>query len=321
MIRYMAQRLTRALFVLLGVSLLVFVLIDLAPGRSFQEMRMNPQISRETVAALRAEYGLDQPLPMRYARWLRSVSRGEMGFSFAYNRPIWPLLRSRIGNTLILTLSALLASWLIAIPLGAWMAHRAGRWEDRIFGVSSTCLLAIPDVLIGLGLLSFALRVGWLPTGGMHAPQSVETETFARAKDLAIHLILPLCALCAGMLPMLVRHVRSAMRDVLRAPFIMAARGHGIPRYRLLFAQALPAAANPLISLFGTSMGILLSQSVLVEVIMSWPGIGPLLLQAMLDRDPHVVVAIVLFSTIFFVAGNLLADILLYIADPRIRME
>jgi peptide/nickel transport system permease protein len=321
MIRYVAQRLTRAVLVLFGVSVLVFILIDIAPGGYFQEMRMNPQISRETVAALRVEYGLDQPLPVRYARWLGSVSRGEMGFSFAYNRPIWPLLRGRIGNTLILTVTALLCSWLIAIPLGIWMAHRAGRWEDRIFGIASTFLLATPEVLIGLGLLLFALRVGWLPTGGMHAPQSAETQAFGRARDFALHLILPLCALSAGMLPMLVRHVRSAMRDVLSAPFIAAARGHGIPRHRVLFAHALPAAANPLISLFGASLGMLLSQSVLVEVIMSWPGIGPLLLQAMLERDPHVVVAAVLLSTLFFVAGGLLADILLYVADPRIRLE
>src|SRR5260370_12153010 len=108
MISFLAQRLMRGVVVVLGVSAVGFVLIDLAPGDYFQEMRLSPQITRETVAALRVEYGLDQPLPVRYARWLRSVSRGELGFSFAYNRPVWPLLRPRIGNTLILTMTALL---------------------------------------------------------------------------------------------------------------------------------------------------------------------------------------------------------------------
>jgi len=119
----------------------------------------------------------------------------------------------------------------------------------------------------------------------------------------------------------LVRHVRSAMRDVLHSPFIVAARGHGVAGFRLLFGHALRAAANPLISLFGVSVGMLLSGSLLIEVIMSWPGVGPMLLQAIFERDPHIVVAAALFSTAFLVAGSVLADILLYIADPRIRVE
>jgi peptide/nickel transport system permease protein len=316
MIRFLAQRLMRTMFVLLGVSVLAFVLLDLAPGEYFQEMRLNPQIARETVAALRVEYGLDQPLPLRYARWVRSVSRGELGYSFAYNGPVWPLLKTRIGNTLILTITALVCSWLIAIPLGVWTASRAGRWEDRISGVGNTFLLATPDVLVALGLLAFALRVGGLPTGGMHGP-----VTERNVKDLALHLILPVLALIAGTLPVLVRHVRSAMLEVLHAPFIAAARGHGIPRLRLLFGHALPAAANPLLSLFGISVGMLLGVSLLIEVVMGWPGVGPLLLQAILERDPHIVVAAVLFSTLFLMTGNVLADIFLYVADPRIRVE
>jgi peptide/nickel transport system permease protein len=320
MIRFLAQRLLRGMFVVLGVSILAFVLIDLAPGQYFQEMRLSPQIGRETVAALRVEYAVDQPLPVRYWRWVRSVSRGELGFSLAYNTPVWQLLRPRIANTLILTTAALVCAWLIAIPLGVWMASRAGRWDSRISSVGSTFLLATPDVLIALALLGLALRTGWFPTGGMHAPGS-QGQVLGRAKDLVLHLILPVCALAAVMLPVLVRHVRSAMLDVLESPFIVAARGYGVPRLRLLFGHALRAAANPLISLFGVSVGLLLSGSLLIEVIMSWPGVGPMLLQAILERDPHVVVAAVLFSTLFLVAGSVMADILLYVADPRIRVE
>src|SRR6267142_4569840 len=135
MVYFLSRRLAHALFVLAGVSVLAFVLIDLAPGEYFQAMRLNPQISRETVTALRFEYCLDQSLPTRYVRWVGSVSRGELGFSFAYNRPVWPLLRTRISNTLILTVTALVCSWLIAIPIGALMASRVGRWQDRISGI------------------------------------------------------------------------------------------------------------------------------------------------------------------------------------------
>src|SRR5262249_10328595 len=153
MIHFLAQRLLRAVLVLLGVSVLAFILIDLAPGQYFQEMRLNPRIGRETVAALRAQYGVDQPLPVRYGRWLSSVSRGELGFPPAHNSAVWPLLKPRVGNTLILTTTALFCSWLIAIPLGVWIASRAGRWDDRLSGVGNTFLLATPDVLIALSLL------------------------------------------------------------------------------------------------------------------------------------------------------------------------
>src|SRR5258708_10453839 len=140
MFHFLSQRLVRSLFVLLGVSVLAFVLIDLAPGEYFQEMRLSPQISRETVAARRIEYGLDQPLPTRYVRWLSSVSRGELGFSFAYNSPVWPLLRARIGNTFTLTITSLVCSWLIAIPVGVLVASRARRWQDRISSIGITFL-------------------------------------------------------------------------------------------------------------------------------------------------------------------------------------
>jgi peptide/nickel transport system permease protein len=321
MIRSLARRLAHAGFVLVGVSLLSFALIELAPGEYFSEMRLNPQISPETVAALRAEYGMDQSLPVRYVRWLKSVGRGDWGFSFAYNSPVWPLMKVRASNTLILTLTALLCSWLIAVPAGVWTAGRRGRWDDRASGAGTTLLLALPDVLIALGFLAFALWTGWFPTGGMHSPGNSAEGWLDGLEDLGRHMFLPLLALVAGMLPMLVRHVRAAMIDVLDAPFITAARGHGITRGRLLLHHALPAAANPLISLFGVSAGTLLSGSLLIEVIMSWPGVGPMLLQAILERDLYVVVAAVLFSTVFLIAGNLVADFLLYVADPRIRVE
>jgi peptide/nickel transport system permease protein len=321
LIGFLLRRALRAALVFLGVSVLAFILLDLAPGEYFQEMRLNPKISPETVAGLRADFGLDQPLPLRYMRWVRSVSRGELGYSVAYNRPVWPLLKTRIANTSILATTALVAAWLIAIPLGVWMAFRAGRWEDRVAGFSSAFLLATPDILIALGLVALALRAGWLPTGGMHAPGLSETEGPRGLKDLTMHLILPSLALMAGTLPILLRHVRAAMLEVLDAPFIRAARGHGIPRVRLLFGHALPAAANPLISLFGLSVGVLVSGSLVIEAVMGWPGVGSLFLQAILERDPQVVVAVVLFSTLFLVSGSALADVFLYIADPRIRAQ
>lgn len=319
--RFVAQRLVHTSLVLFCVSVLTFGFIKLAPGDFFEEMRMNPQISPGTVAALREAYGLDRPLPVTYLRWVRAVFRGNLGFSFAYNSPVWPLLKVRAGNTLLLTFAALVCSWLIAIPLGVWTAARHGGWEDKLSGFILTLLLAIPDVLIALGLLALALRTGWFPTGGMHSLAAEEMGMAGQWRDLFQHLALPALALVAGLLPVEIRHVRSAVLEVLESPYIRAARGHGIPSRRLLFHHALPAAANPLISLFGVSFGMLLSGSLLIEVVMSWPGLGPMLLQAVLERDLYVIVAAVLASTLFLVAGNLLADVLLHFHDPRTRVK
>jgi len=321
MMRYLLRRVGHALFLLAGVSMLAFLFTSLAPGTYFDEMRLNPQIAPETVAALRAQYGVDKPLPVRYLSWLSSALHGEMGFSFAYNSSVAPLLLVRARNTLVLTITSTLLAWAIALPLGIWSAERLGRLPDRLLSWGTAILLVIPDLALALGLLVFAVRTGWFPTGGM---ASVDFETLSplnRLRDLASHMILPVMALVFSSLPLLIRHVRAAVADVLNAPFLQAAVGHGIPRRTLLYRYALPAAANPLISLFGFSIGVLLSGSLLIEVVMSWPGLGPLLLESILARDLYVVIGGVLFSTLFLVGGNFLADLLLYWADPRIRTE
>jgi peptide/nickel transport system permease protein len=321
MMRYLLLRSGHALFLLAGVSVLAFLFTSLAPGTYFDEMRLNPQIAPESVAALRAQYGVDKPLPVRYLSWLSSLLHGEMGFSFAYNSPVAPLLLARARNTLLLTITSTLLAWAIALPLGIWSAERLGQLPDRLLSWGTAILLVIPDLALALGLLVFAVRTGWLPSGGM---ASVDFETLSpldRLRDLALHLILPVTALVLSSLPLLIRHVRAAVADVLHAPFLLAALGHGIPRRTLLYRYALPAAANPLISLFGFSIGVLLSGSLLIEVVMSWPGLGPLLLESILARDLYVVVGGVLFSTLFLVGGNFLADLFLYWADPRIRTE
>ena len=181
--------------------------------------------------------------------------------------------------------------------------------------------MVIPDLALSLGLLVVAVKSGWFPMGGMVSLQFESLSFLGKIRDLFLHMALPIAALVISVLPLLVRHVRAAIAEVLDAPFLLAAQGHGIPRRTLLYGYALPAAANPLISLFGFSVGTLLSGSLLVEVVMSWPGLGPFLLEAILARDLYVVIGGVLLSTLFLVGGNFLADLLLYWADPRIRTE
>ncbi len=319
--RYFARRFVHALFLLAGVSFLTFLFTALAPGTYVDEMRLSPRISADSIAALRARYDLDKPVPVRYAIWLKSVARGDLGFSFAYDAPVAPLLMARARNTLLLTVTATLLAWLLALPLGIWSADRSGRLPDRVMTWTTGVLLVIPDVALALGLLALAVRSGWLPVGGM-ASVGFESFTFARKTiDLAAHLALPVTVLVISAEPLLVRHVRAAVREALGTGFVRAAEAHGISRRRILWRYALPAAANPLISLFGISLGALLSGSLLVEVVTSWPGLGPMLLEAILARDLYVVTGGVLISTVCLVGGNFSADLLLYWADPRIRRD
>jgi peptide/nickel transport system permease protein len=319
--RYLLRRLRHGFLVLIGVSILAFLFAALAPGNYLDEMRLNPQLSPETVAALRAQYQLDRPLPVRYVAWLNSTIHGEMGFSFAYNSAVAPILIVRARNTLLLTSVSMFLAWAIALPLGIWSAERLGRLPDRLLSWGTATLLVIPDLPIALGLLVLAVKSGWLPSGGMTSVDYQALSPLNKLRDLAEHMFLPVLALVLSALPLLVRHVRAAVSEVLNAPFLLAAVGHGIPRRTLLYRYALPAAANPLISLFGISVGALLSGSLIIEIVMSWPGIGPLLLESILARDLYVVVGGVLFSTLFLVLGNLLSDVLLYFVDPRIRSE
>jgi peptide/nickel transport system permease protein len=319
--RYLSRRLGHGVFVLVGVSVLSFVLTALAPGDFLNEMRLDPRISPATVAGLRASYGLDRPLPMRYLAWVESVGRGDLGFSFAYNIPVASLLWPRARNTLLLTVTATTIAWLIAVPVGAWSASHEGRWDDRVCAGATTALLVIPELLLGLGLLVFAVRTGAFPIGGMMSPRAAELAPWGRLHDLAAHLALPALALTLLNLPVLVRHIRASLIDVLKTPFIQAARARGIPQRRLLFRDALRAAANPLVSLLGLSIAGLLSTSLVIEAVMSWPGLGPLLLDAIQARDVHVVIGAVMCSTLFLLGGNLLGDALLYLTDPRLRAQ
>lgn len=318
---FLLRRFLHALMLLAGATVITFLFTALAPGNYFDEMRLNPQISPETLSALKSHYDLDKPLGVRYLAWLNSLAHGEMGYSFAYNSPAAPLLFVRARNTLLLAVVSTLLAWCIALPLGVWSAAHVGGWTDRLITGASAILLIIPDIALGLGILMLAVHTRWLPAGGMTSVGFDSLSLSGRLLDLARHMALPVAILALIAQPVLVRHIRASVTETLHEGFIRAAQAHGISRGRLLWRYALPAAANPLISLFGFSVGTLLSGSLLVEVITSWPGLGPFLLEAILARDLYVVIGGVFLSTIFLIGGSFLADLLLFWADPRIRAE
>lgn len=311
--RYFERRLVHSAALLIAISALAFTISQLAPGSFLDEMRLNPQISAQTLAGLRAQFGLDQPLPVRYFRWLKSVAVGDFGYSVAYNMPVKKLIWDRLGNTLLLGGAAMVLAWIVALPCGIWSAYKAHRWIDRIFVACSTLLLGTPELA---SALLFMLIAAHLRNANSDAPTSQQAAASAVAEIWSPAVVLALAAF-----PILFRHIRSAVNETWHSPFIQAARGHGIGNMRLLFRHSLPAAANPLISLFGLSLAGLVSASFLVEVITGWPGVGPLFLEAIYSRDFHLVMAVVMLFSVFLVIANLIADLLLYAADPRMRAE
>ncbi len=304
---------------LLGVSALCFLFSEMAPGSFFDEMRLNPQISPETIAALRTRYGLDQSLGVRYVRWMAAAAHGDLGYSIAYNTPVAPLLWTRAKNTLLLTSTATFLAWLIAVPLGVLTAASRGRFLDKIVALGSSFLISIPEIVIAIGLLALAVRTHIVPVGGMRSLSSDDLSPWKEFQEVGQRMLLPTAVLVLAGIAMIERHIRAAVVEALQAPYIRSARGLGISRGRLLFRHVLPVAANPGISLFGFSLATLLSGSLLVEVVTGWPGLGPLLLDATLSRDLYLVIGGLMFSAVFMVAGNLIADLLLVASDPRIR--
>lgn len=317
--RALARRVGSSVVTLFAVSVLSFALLELAPGDFFAELQADTRISAETVEVLRAQYGLTQSPVVRYGQWLQSFVAGDFGFSLAHRAPVSSVLWNRAGNTLLLTIPAMVLTWSVAMPLGVWIARRRNQWTDRVCRGLTSTLVALPDLLVAMFLLLIALRTGLFPTGGMQTPGAEDLGLGARLWDLGSHAFLPLCALVLAALPSLVRHIRASVIEATQAPAVQAARGYGIAQSRITLRYVLPLAANPLISLAGLSIASLLSASLLIEVVMSWPGLGPLLVEALLAKDVHVVLSASMLASTLLVVGNLAADLTLYVVDPRIR--
>ena len=319
--RYAITRVFHGLALLIAVSFAAFAFAQLAPGDYFSDLRVDARISPETVEEMSRQAGLHRPFLVRYGSWAASVARGDFGTSLAYSAPVSGLLRERISATLLLTGTATLNAWLLAVPFGIWSATRRGGWVDGLSKVGFAVLLIVPDLLLAIAVLVLAVGTGWFPTGGMSSPDASSMTAAQRFGDLLRHLALPAAVLTAGLFPVLARHVRASMIEALESPFALATRAHGIASKRRLFRHVLPVAVNPLIGLLGLSFGTLLSASLLIEVVMGWPGLGPLLVSSILSRDIAVVLGVIVLSAGFLISGNLIADLLLYRLDPRIRVR
>jgi peptide/nickel transport system permease protein len=318
---WLVRRVAASIAIILAVVTFTFVLLHLAPGRPFlpgAERPMDPAVA----AHLRREFGLDQPLGVQYVKFLGALAHGDLGESFALHRPVAAALGDAIPNTLLLAGSALVLDLALGLALGVYQAVRAHRLPDVGLGYATLFVGSMPTFWLGLVLLLvFGEALHWFPVGGVVNPVVHDALPWAgRVADRLWHLVLPAATLgCVGAAGT-ARYQRAAMLEVVGQDYVRTARAKGLPERRVVLVHALRNALLPLVTLFGLSFPFLLTGAVLVETVFAWPGMGKLAADAIFRRDYPVVLATAMTASAMVVLGNLVADVLYAVADPRIRV-
>jgi peptide/nickel transport system permease protein len=333
-----AKRLLILVPMLLAVSLMVSLLMSLAPGDPVTQFEMMPDVDEEYLQRIREDFGLDQPWYVQYFRWLSQVVpfsyhpdaggllqsfdfRPNFGFSYHYRTEVWDLIVQRLPATVLLSLTSLLLAWVIAIPLGVLAAIYKDSVFDRISQLLAYAALSIPEFFLALLALVFAAYTGWFPIGGFTSAEYDFLSPWSKFLDIAHHLLLPTIVLGIGGVASIMRIMRANFLDNIRAEYVMTARAKGLSEGAVMFRHVLRNAINPLITAAGFAFSSILSGALLIEIVMNYPGIGQLVYDALLQQDAFVVQAAVLMSVIMLMFGNLIADIALAMNDPRIRYD
>ncbi len=314
--RYLLRRLLVSIPILLGITVLSYLIMSLTPGDPVQ-MLIDPNMSQADLEIKRRALGLDQPVAVRYVKWLNELAHGNLGYSFSSGAPVTRRIGERVVPTLTLTVTALLLSYLIAVPVGMVAATRRYTWIDYLATFFAFLGISLPTFFLGLaGIYVFALRVRWLPVGG--------TMTLGGAGgllDSLHHLILPATVLAVAGAGALTRYVRSSMLEVLGQEYVRTARAKGLAERVVHRRHALRNALIPVVTLAGLQIPALLAGAVITEQIFEWPGMGRLTIEAINQRDYPVLMGITLIAAVLVAVGNLLADVAYSVVDPRIRYE
>ena len=321
MLRYLAQRLAQAAVIVAIVAAITFALIHLAPGDPFSAVMDNPNVSEAVRQTLRAQYGLDRPLPEQFVRYVSSLAHGELGWSFSHERPVREVLGSALPNTLLLMGVALVGSFTLGILIALIQVARRGSVTDHVLSGVSLFFFSMPDFWLAiLALLTFTYWLPIFPVGGAVDPVMHEYLGLGgRLVDRLRHLALPALTLTVLASAAVARYQRAALLDVLPADYIRTARLKGLTEREILRRHALRNALLPIISLVGLSFPALLTGAFFVEKIFAWPGMGYAVVNAIGTRDYPLVVGGVIIGSIMVTLGSLLSDLLYALADPRLR--
>ncbi len=314
--RFLLSRLLAAGIVLVAMSFVIFALIGLMPGDPVAlETMADPDITPAGITRLRQIYGADTPLIERYRHWAGAALQGELGFSRTQHRPVMEIVPAALGNTIVLTGTAFALATVVAIALGTLAAVHSGSWLDRMIALLTYVGISIPTFWLGLMLIYlFAVRLGWLPAGGM--PQPTEG-----AGGRIAHFVLPVLTLVIVEIGAPTRYVRAAMLEVLNQDYVRAAHARGLPRWRVILRHALRNAMIPVTTIIVLGLGHLFSGALLTETIFAWRGMGRLILEAVMDNDYNLALVCLLFITATVLAASILTDVAYSWLDPRIALD
>lgn len=317
---YILKRILQTIPLLILVSIISFFIIRLSPVDPLAELKLNPSISKETLKSEEIRLGLDKPLPIQYLKWAKGFVQGDLGVTTT-GEEVSVKLGERIPNTLLLTLVVIFLTWSVGVPLGILAAVNWKTPFDRVLTVITSIGMAIPSFFFAILLLIFAVKSGWFPVGGLTSYDFNEMTFAHQIFDIAHHLFLPVVVLFTISLAGLQRQMRANLLDVLDSDYVKFARAKGLSEFKVIFKHALRNAVNPMITLLGFEFSGLLSGAALTEYVFQYPGLGRLILEAVMKSDINLVMASLMIGAIMLVVGNLIADILLIITDPRIRAK
>ena len=321
MIRFIIRRVLASIPLVWALATLTFFIIRLAPGDPMA-MYFNPEIDPSVMETVRVRLGLDQPLHVQYVKWLGALAQGEFGVSFSHHRPVAEILAETVPNTLILTFLALLLDLVVGVAVGLVSAARQYSWIDNVLTLGALFVYSMPGFWLGLVLIIvFSLKLGILPTSQMASVDAEYMAFLPRLWDRALHLVLPVFVLGIASAASVARFMRGSLLEVIRQDYIRTARAKVLPERVVVFRHALRNALIPLVTLLGLYIPFLMSGAVVTETIFAWPGMGRLTVGAIFARDYPVVMAVNLIAGVMVVGGNLIADVLYAVVDPRIRYE
>ena len=327
MLAYIGRRALLAVFTVWAISMLAFVIIQLPPGdyvSSYiaQMAAMGSVVSDEEAQTLRIQYGLGQPIYVQYWKWMKQIAEGNFGFSMEWRRPVTEVIGERLWLTVVVAVSALLLTWVLALPIGIYSAVRQYSFGDYAATFIGFLGLAVPNFLLALVLLYLGFTLFNAHIGGLFSPELQDAPwNLARVWDLLKHLPIPALILGLAGTAQQIRIMRANLLDELRKPYVVTARSKGLTEARVILKYPVRLALNPFASTIAYTLPYIVSGSIIVSLVLGLPTVGPLLLKALISQDMFLAGTIVLLLGIMTVIGTLISDIVLVWIDPRIRLE
>ena len=327
MLNYLIRRLGIGLLTLWLVTFVIYGLIRNMPGTPLTvdqaSMESGRDLSAETIAQLEKLYGIDKPWYVGYWRWLGNVLRGDLGVSIPKNnKPVLTLIAERAPATLLLSVTSLVLTYVLAIPLGVWSASASGSLAERTVSTMLYALYSLPSFVAALYLqLLFYVQLGWLPLYGIASDNYEQLSYFGKTWDILTHAAMPIACFTYGSLAYYARFVRANLHEVVRQDYIRTARSKGVSPRRVLWRHAFPNTLIPLVTLLGLTLPSLLSGAIILEQIFVWPGMGRLFFESISQRDYDTLMGLTLMFSVLVLAGQLLADMLYAVVDPRVTYE